>query len=83
MSDFDYNTPAEVYITTGWGSKQRPVTYRRFACSAEAIRFAMEELALRLQRGIAMEVGDERFELAQILELYESDLYPLVRSHHD
>ena len=83
MANFDYDAPAEVYMTSGWGSKQGPVTYRRFARSAEAIRFAMEELALRLQRGIAMEVGDERFELAQILELYESELYPLVRSHHD
>ena len=69
MGNFDYDAPAEVYITTGWGSKQRPVTYRRFARSADAIRFAIEELTQRTQRGIAMEVGDDRFEFEDILKL--------------
>ena len=79
MGNFDSDAPAEVYITTGWGSKQRPVTYRRFARSADAIRFAIEELTQRTQRGIAMEVGDDRFEFEDILELYHSERYPLAR----
>jgi hypothetical protein len=79
MGNFDYDAPAEIYITRGWGSKQSPVTYRRFARSADAIRFAIEEATQPMQRGIAMEVGDERFELAQILDLYASEQYPLSR----
>ena len=79
MANFDYDAPAEVYITGASGSKPKPVTYRRFARSAEAIQFAIEELTQRMQRGIAMEVGDERFEFAQILELYGSEQYPLSR----
>ena len=79
MGNFDYDAPAEIYITLGWGSKQGPVTYRRFARSADAIRFAIEELTRKMQRGIAMEVGDERFEFAQILDLYGSEQYPLSR----
>ena len=31
-------------MTAGWGSKQGPVTYRRFARNADAIRIAIEEL---------------------------------------
>ena len=27
-----------------------------------------------------MEVGDDRFEIAQILKLYDSDHYPLIRA---
>ena len=66
MVNFDYDAPAEVYMTNSC-TKARPVTYRRFDRSAEAIRFAIEELTERMQRGIAMEVGDERFEFDQIL----------------
>ena len=80
MSNFDYDAPAEVYLTNSWGAKNNPVTYRRFDRSADAIRFAIEELNDRMQRGIAMEVGDDRFEIAQILELYNSDHYPLIRA---
>jgi hypothetical protein len=49
-------------MTSAWGFKPKPVTYRRFDSSAGAIRFAIEELRLSKQRGVAMEVGDERFE---------------------
>ena len=80
MANFDYDAPAEVYITSASGSKPKPVTYRRFDRSADAIRFAIEELTERMQRGIAMEVGDERFEFDQILGLYSSEQYPLTRS---
>jgi hypothetical protein len=79
MGNFDYDAPAELYMTLGWRSKQGPVAYRRFDRSADAIRFAIEELTHKMQQGVAMEVGDERFELAQILDLYSSEQYPLSR----
>ena len=79
MADFDYDAPAEVYMTSPWGAKNRPVTYRRFDRSAEAIRFAIEELPEPMQRGVAMEIGDDRFEFADILELYKREQYPLAR----
>jgi hypothetical protein len=84
MSNFDYDAPAEVYMTGAWGAKNgKPFTYRRFDRSADAIRFAIEELTVRMQRGIAMEVGDERFEFSQIRDLYSSEQYPLVRRSVD
>lgn len=80
MSDFDYDVPAEVYVSMGRPGQARPVTYRRFERSAEAIRFAVEVLAPKVQRGAAMEVGEQRFEFDQIFGLYASDRYPLNRA---
>jgi hypothetical protein len=76
---FAYDEPAEVYATDGKGPRKGPVSYRRFASSAEAIRFAIEELPQIMQRGTVMEVGQDRYEFADIRALYESDRYPLQR----
>jgi len=80
MSDFDYNAPAELYVSTSRAGQHKPVTYRRFERSAEAIRFAVEVLAPKVQRGAAMEVGEQRFEFDQIFDLYTNDRYPLSRA---
>lgn len=80
MDKFEYDTPAEVYSSNGRGAQKRPVTYRRFATSAEAIQFTIEQLPELMQRGTVMEVGDERFEFTQICELYNSERYPLSRA---
>lgn len=79
MDKFTYDAPAEIYSSAGTGSRKRPVSYRRFATSAEAIRFTIEELPQMMQRGTVMEVGDDRFEIADIRALYDSDDYPLSR----
>jgi hypothetical protein len=79
MEAFPYAAPAEIYSSSGMGTRKRPVRYRRFPSSAEAIRFTMEELPQIMQRGTVMEVGDERYEFADIRALYESDRYPLAR----
>ena len=79
MSDFDYDAPAEVYVSVGKPRQGQPVNYRRFERSAEAIRFTVEVLSAEKQRGVAMEVGDQRFEFAQIYAFYTSESYPLKR----
>jgi hypothetical protein len=79
MSSFDYDALAEVYSGSARGSRTGPVGYRRFERSADAIRFTIEELSDQMQRGTAMEVDGERFNLAQIRDLYVSQRYPLER----
>lgn len=79
METFAYDAPAEIYSSSGTGARKRPVSYRRFPTSAEAIRFTIEELPHIVQRGTVMEVEDERYELADIRALYDSDRYPLPR----
>lgn len=77
MSNFDYNAPAALFpakVRTG-----RRIHYRRFDTAAEAIRFAIEELAAPLLAGAYMQVEAERFAGEEIRELYESTAYPLAR----
>jgi hypothetical protein len=81
--DFSYEEAAEVYTTDGRGMRKRPVGYRRFTSSAEAIRFAIEQIPPIMQRGTVMEIGDDRYEFADIRALYENDRYPLKRDVED
>jgi hypothetical protein len=77
---FPFDAPAEVYSSTGLGARKRPMSYRRFPSGAEAIRFVIEELPQLVQRGTIMEVGDGRYEMADIRALYDSEAYPLAKN---
>src|SRR5262245_29863099 len=79
MSTFDYDAEAELFPGVGRSSRRQPVGYRRFAKAAEALRFAIEELAPEALAGAALEVGDQRFDSHGIRRLYESSDYPLAR----
>ena len=82
-ANFSYEAPAELYSSDGTGARKRPVSYRRFASSAEAIRFTVEQLPQIMQRSAVMECGDDRFEFAAIQALYDNKNYPLVREADD
>lgn len=79
MHDFDYDAPAEVFACKSRGASPRPVTYRRFASGAEAIRFAIEVLPAEMLFGTVVEANDNRFDAKQIRLLYDSERYPLQR----
>ena len=79
VDDFDYNAPAELYASPTQGMRKFPMRYRRFASSAEAIQFAIEQLPAPAQKGAILEVNETRFEPMQIRELYDSPHYPLKR----
>ena len=79
MNDFDYDAPAEVFACKSRGASPRPVTYRRFASGAEALRFAIEELPAEVLFGTVVEANDNRFDAKQIRYLYDSKRYPLQR----
>jgi len=76
---FDYYTPAELFMAKLKGGTRKPLSYRRFASAAEAIRFAVEELPAVHTLGAWLQVGDERFDSDDIQRLYENDQYPLRR----
>lgn len=78
-SRFDYTAPAEVFVASGRPLKRGHLTYRSFASSALALKFAMEEVPERLRGGVVMEVSEERFDHRAIRHLYDEPAYPLVR----
>jgi hypothetical protein len=75
MPPFDYNAPAELFLATR--TKNSRENYRRFATAAEALRYAVETLRTPKAFGAWLEVGDERFNSAEIMRLYEAAAYPL------
>jgi hypothetical protein len=80
MVTFDYTASAELFIRTkGKRGVRRPLSYRRFATAAEAIRFAVEDFPAIRTLSAWMRVGDERFNGDDIQRLYESNSYPRRR----
>ena len=80
---FDYGVPAELFIAKRKAGARQPLSYRRFATAAEAIRFAVEELPAVSAWGAWMQVGDKRFNADDIQRLYQSDDFPLQRRLSD
>lgn len=80
MDPFDFQAPAEIYVSRGRGAARRPMTFYRFANAAEAIRFIMEKLPAEMLVGTVMEIGEERFAGSDIKRLYDSDAYPFPRA---
>jgi hypothetical protein len=77
---FDYAASAELFMPKNQrrGARQ-PLSYRRFATAAEAIRFAVEEFPAISTLGALMRVGEERFNGDDIRRLYDSTSYPRRR----
>jgi len=76
---FDYTASAELFMPKRKHGARQPLSYRRFATAAEAIRFAVEEFPAIRTFGAWMQVGDERFNGDDIRRLYESNSYPQRR----
>jgi hypothetical protein len=80
VADFDYTSPAELFIGKGRGSSGGShMTYRRFPTSAEAIKYAVEALKADSLANAALVVGEDRYNGAQIRELYDGTKYPFSR----
>jgi len=76
---FDYAASAELFMPKRKRGARQPLSYRRFATAAEAIRFAVEEFPAIHTLGAWMQVGEERFNGDDIRRLYESSSYPRRR----
>jgi hypothetical protein len=75
MTSFDYATPAELFSTAG----RSGLRYRRFVNAAEAIRYAIEMLPANNLSATTLEIDGQRYYAKAILDLYNSESYPLCR----
>jgi len=75
MSEFDYKVSAELFVAAG----RSGLRYRRFACAADAIRFAVEKLPANALSSARLEVAEQQYDAKQIRALYAGDSYPLTR----
>jgi hypothetical protein len=67
MSSFDYNAPAELFLSKP--PKGSRTKYRRFATAAKALRYAVEDLRIPKAFGAHLEVEDERCSSSEIQRL--------------
>jgi hypothetical protein len=79
MTKFDYESPAELFMTKRKGGARQQLGYRRFGTAADAIRFAVEEFPAVRTLGAWLQVGDERYDVDDIQRLYDSAAFPLKR----
>jgi hypothetical protein len=76
LDAFDYSAPAELFAMDAKRPKGR-VMYKRFGTAAEALRFAIEEMAPRSLGGAYLQVDEARFGAQEIQYLYANAGYPL------
>jgi hypothetical protein len=78
MSDVatNFDEPADLYPG---GDRSHRVGYRRFKSLAAAVAYSVERLAGSQQVGATIETEEDRYEGAQIRELYRRADFPI---HH-
>lgn len=79
ISGFNYSAPAELFPSRIKKSRTK-TRYMRFDTAAEAVRFAVEDIAPPALLGAYLEVDETRFGIQEIHALYESAAFPLKRA---
>ncbi|WP_424362879.1 hypothetical protein [Methylocystis parvus] len=75
----DYAMEASLFYAKSGQSKRKALTFRRFAKAADAIRFAVEDLAPKLLGGCSLEVNETHYFGREIRPLYDDTAFPLAR----
>ncbi|PPD45343.1 MAG: hypothetical protein CTY15_04525 [Methylocystis sp.] len=79
MDAKDYAMEASLYYSKSGNPKQASLVFRRFPKAAEAIRFAVEELAPKVLQGCSLEVNETHYFGREIRPLYDAGAFPLRR----
>lgn len=79
MDANDYRLEASLYYSKTPGTKQKSLVFRRFPKAADAIRFAVEDLAPKIFDSCSLEVNDAHYFGREIRVLYDDGAFPLRR----
>lgn len=79
MDAKDYRAEARLFFCKVPGAKRKSLALRHFPRAAQAIRYAVEELAPAALNGCSLEVNEQHFFGREIRSLYDSATYPLRR----
>lgn len=79
MNASDYTLEASLFYAKSPRSKHKALTFRRFDKAADAIRFAVEELAPKLLEGCSLEINETHYFGREIRPLYDDVAFPLRR----
>lgn len=79
MDANDYFLEASLYYAKTANARPKALVFRRFSRAAEAIRFAVEDLAPRLLDSCTLEVDEARYFGREIRPLYDDEVFPLPR----
>lgn len=79
MTHIDFSAPAELFPGR-IAQTSRSFRYKRFNSTAEAIRYAVEDMPTAVLRGSYLEVEGRRFDGSRILEIYNAEAFPLERA---
>jgi hypothetical protein len=74
-----YNMEASLYYAKSANFRQKALVVRRFAKAAEAIRYAVEDLAPALLKGCSLEINESYYFGPEIRPLYENRAFPMRR----
>ncbi|MEK4034560.1 hypothetical protein WOC76_11030 [Methylocystis sp. IM3] len=74
-----YFEQASLYYAKSPHRRRKALVFRRFEQAAEAIRFAVEELAPEILKGSTLEINDTHYFGDQIRPLYDDGAFPLRR----
>jgi len=79
MDTQTYRSEAGLFFAKNANARQKSLNFRKFARAAEAIRFAVEELAPKIFNSCSLEVNGEHYFGREIRPLYDSSDFPLRR----
>lgn len=79
MEAQDYRMEAGLFYAKSASARQKSLGFRRFPQAAEAIRYAVEDLAPKLFSSCSLEVNGEHYLGREIRPLYDSNDFPLPR----
>lgn len=79
MDTQDYRMEAALFFAKNANAKQKTLVFRRFPRAAEAIRYAVEDLAPKIFVSCSLEVNGLHYFGREIRHLYDSADFPLRR----